>query len=342
MGSDLTTVILPGCKHRFHELCIQQWLSPIQLRPTTSEPTRFWSAVVDTVFCQLEDRAILLEILERSLPDFLSTRREPVARIATGDEIDSEVEEALREAYAEDEMTEESEPEMSEDELEEGEIREVQPSQTSRFLEDLPPMSENFVYDRLPFTPRATSCSCPCCREPVFFGGPVVCHADTLQLIQVRLRLTDLAYRCLQFIPTEQERQDREIVKRFLSRRHADNVAMGEREIPLTPESCQRVFKQARLMLRNHAFMYVMEHELIDVELTNSTRFGAFFENFHLQEEHIAFFFDPNPAFNECLEDFEGTNPQINVFDTDIRRFFAELRLDPGIPPHSYTPLGAE
>ncbi|KAL8786163.1 MAG: hypothetical protein Q9213_002933 [Squamulea squamosa] len=355
----------------------------------TREPVTFWSAVVDPVFHQIEERATVWEALAQ-LPLTASLRRgavpicrEAVATMTAGNEIDSDVEEALEAAYEQDEElsdgTEVRTPETAsgllmsddvadrpiteeEEELEEGEIREdPQPHQIFQdFLEqafeagvliasqrpsqDLPELSADYVYDEIPFPPRESSHQCPFCRSPAFFQMRVNCHADTLQLIRVRLRLTDLAYRCLGFTRTDQESKNRGTVIEFLNRRHADNIVLGEREIPLTPSSCRRVFKQARSILRKEACIYAIDHglEYNNAEYAHVAKFGTFFEKFRLRDEDIAFFFDANPAFNEILWDkrfklMEYHNgPLTWLLEKGDRRFFRMLRLDGGVTPHSY------
>ncbi|KAL8929098.1 MAG: hypothetical protein Q9172_000641 [Xanthocarpia lactea] len=381
LGLGLVMVALPGCNHRFHEICIQTWLSPIQLPDTTREPVRFWSACVDSVFRNIEDRTLGWEALARLPPD-TPAYQAAAAELSTGDEIDSGVGEALQEAYDQDE-------EMAEelgDELEEGEIQEVQPppntrepsdeelgehevptalqiqntfrtireqfieadmllpesQEAQRYPQDLPDISDDYIFDNARFPPREPSHECPYCRRPVFFTGLIGCHADTLQLIRVRLRLTDLVYRFLGFSRTDQENKDRETVTKFLDRRHADNITLGEREIPLTPPSCRR-FKQARSMLRKEACVYDIRHEN-EIEADEDAlveQFAIFFDKFGLRDEHTAFFFDANPAFNEVLwaKDFKVSEYQKRLLTEEDRRFYDTLRLDGGIEPHSYTPF---
>ena len=380
LGPGLVMVALPGCSHCFHEICIQTWLSPIQLPDTTREPVRFWSACVDSVFRNIEDRTLGWAALARLPPD-TPVYQAAAAQLSTGSEIDSDVEEALQAAYDQDE-------EMAEelgDELEEGEIQEVQPPPTNqepsdeeleeyevptalqiqntfrtireefieagmllpesqeaqRYPQDLPEISDDYIFDNARFPPREPSHQCPYCRSPVFFTGPLGCHAGTLQLI--RVRLPDLAYRFLGFCRTDQENKDREIVTKYLDRRHADNITLGEREIPLTPPSCRRVFKQARSMLRKEACVYLIRHE-DEIEGTDEgalEQFATFFDKFGLRDEHTAFFFDANPAYNEILwaKDFKLSEYQKRLLTEDDRRFYATLPLDGGIKPYSYTPL---
>ncbi|KAL8914215.1 MAG: hypothetical protein Q9171_001086 [Xanthocarpia ochracea] len=380
LGPGLVMVALPGCNHRFHEICIQTWLSPIQVPDTTREPVRFWSACVDSVFRNIEDRTLGWAALALLPPD-TPVYQAAAAELSTGNDIDSDVGEALEAAYDQDE-------EMAEelgDELEEGEIQEVQsppnsqePSdeeleeyevptalqiqntfrtireqfieagvllpesqEAQRYPQDLPEISDDYIFDDARFPPREPSHQCPYCRRPVFFTGPVGCHADTLQLIRVRLRLTDLAYRFLGFSRTDQENKDRETVTKYLDRRHADNITLGEREIPLTPRSCRRVFRQARSMLRKEAYVYGIRHEIEGTdEGALVEQFGTFFEKFGLRDEHTAFFFDANPAFNEILwaKNFKVREDQKLLLTENDRRFYETLRLDGGIEPHSYTP----
>lgn len=412
LGPNLAVVVLPGCKHRFHELCIQTWLSPIQLPETTREPVIFFSGVVDNIFREIEERCNVWETLARH-PVHPFARREPVGRLSGGNDIDSNVEELLEAAYDQDEeMSDEPEvrtrenaselltpPDVAntsataeeEEELEEGEIREVQAPQTSQDLQDeeleegeireeqrlnrvftnllervleagvllpvtqqpqrrsqdLPEISEDYIYDITPFPPRETSHSCPYCRGSAFFEKLIDCHADTLQLIRVRLRLTDLAYRCLGFIHADQEQKDRATIIEFLNRRHADNVTLGEREIPLTPSSCRRVFRQARSILRKDAYTYAVGHRLEhgSEDYSRVMRFGTFFEKLRLRDEEIPFFFDANPEFNDFVwgSGFRLMQYQKRLLECLLEnndpRFFRMLRLGLAITPHSYVPF---
>ena len=409
MGPNLAITALPDCKHRFHELCIQTWLSPIQLPDTTRAPVTFWANLVDPVFREIEDRCHFWEDLAR----ITSARREPVARLSSVNEIDSDAEESLQAAYGQDEEMldgsevrpreqstgastppgvvdvstsegeraereegeiREAQPQTSQDsqdeELEEGEIREApQFHQTFRNLfeqvmaagvlppsvqqehlrrtQDLPDISEDYIYDISPFKSRESSYSCPYCRRSAFFKGLIECHADTLQLIRIRLRLTDLAYRCLDFDHTDKELYERAIVVDFLNRRHADNITLGEREIPLRPSSCKRVFRQARSILRKEAHTYSIGHGLQhgSEEDSRVMRFATFFEHFHLRDQDIPFFFDANPAFNDFVwgKEFRLMRYQKRLLECllerDDPRFFRTLQLGVGIAPHSYVNL---
>ncbi|KAL8683852.1 MAG: hypothetical protein Q9186_000195 [Xanthomendoza sp. 1 TL-2023] len=366
-GSDLVTVILPGCGHRFHEFCIQKWLSPISLPPTTPEPVRFWSGDLDSDFHQIQERATVFESMER-LGLFAGSSGQ-FARLSSGDEIDSDVEQALEAAYAraddDDDMEQEQEandPEagsghlmprepadfstVEEDELEEGEIRGVPPphqnphniqNDARGYVDD-----DDDDDDDNRYTPRESSNCCPYCRTPAFFLELIECHADTLQFIRVRLRLTDLAYRCLGFTPTQQELEDRLAAMDFLARRHADNLAIGEREIPLTPSNCRSMFRRARIVLLEKAFVYSVQHQLQGDEFHTLARFGLLFKHLKLQNHQIPYFFDPNPAYGDCLVGFEMTADAKKGLTHDPEGFFQELRLGLGIVPHSYVPQGGD
>ncbi len=390
LGPNLADVLLPGCKHRFHELCIQTWLSPIQLPDTTREPVIFFSGLVDNTFREIEDRCIVWETLARhSVHAFASA--EPAGTLFSGNDIDSEVEARAEAAYDQDEEMSDgpevrareiasglptpsdggsASPSAGEvEELEEGEIREGQrvngvftnprdrmlqagmvlpiSQQPQRLSQDLPEISEHYMYDITPFPPREASHSCPYCRDSAFFENPIDCHADTLQLIRVRLRLTDLAYRCLGFLRSDREQQSRVTIIDFLNRRHADNITLGEREIPLTPSSCKRVFRQARSILRKDAYTYIVGHGLEhgSAEHSRVMRFGTFFEKFRLRNEDIPFFFDANPAFNEFVwgHGFRLMQYQQHLLQRLLEhrdpRFFRMLRLGLAISPHSYVPF---
>ncbi|KAL8674987.1 MAG: hypothetical protein Q9168_000581 [Polycauliona sp. 1 TL-2023] len=466
LASDLAVVVLPACKHRYHEICLQRWLSPIQLPNTTEATVTFWSGLVDPVFREIEERCLFFE--DYPVYGSPSSPQESEARLSSGDEIDTDIEEAAAEAYerdeedyedeemsggpevrtqesttgssadrglvpresppasyngdlGEDESQEEqqthqrprnlydyaialyedddqdeemsdgpevrtqepttgspadeelvspqSPPESSNGDLEEGEVQEeeqrirlpfsnlYQQVKASGMImplldpydrsQDLPPIFKDYIYDMSRFTPRETGYDCGICRGPAFVNGLTACHADTLQLIRLRLRLTDLAYRCLDFHLTEQEQIERAEIVKFLNRRHADNIALGEREVPLTRSSCRRVFRQARSMLRKDAYVYALGHRLENgsIEDTRVMRFATFFEKYRLREEEMPFFFDANPAFNDFIwsDDFQLMPHQERLLqcwlESNDPRFFKTLRLGDTITPHSYVRL---
>ncbi|KAL8813400.1 MAG: hypothetical protein Q9200_000298 [Gallowayella weberi] len=221
---------------------------------------------------------------------------------------------------------------IDEEEHEEGEIRELPPWLDLDFWRSFGNHDDD---DR--YIPRESSNCCPYCRTPAFFPGLIDCHVDTLQLIRVRLRLTDLAYCCLDFTPTPQELKARQTTMDFLARRHADNLANGEREIPLTRSNCRHLFKQAHLMLFEKAFVYCLEHELQGADFVATAQFGLYFKHSELQDHQIPYFFDPNPAYSDSLTGY--TMAIQGVVGLSIPKgVFQRLRLGSGIEPHSYIP----
>ncbi|KAI4261982.1 MAG: hypothetical protein L6R42_002830 [Xanthoria sp. 1 TBL-2021] len=357
LGPNLAVVVLPGCKHRFHEICIQTWLSPIQLPDMTREPTIFFSGVVDNIFREIEERCNVWETLARHpVPAF--ARREPVGRLSSGNDIDSDVEELLEAAYDQDEeMSDVSEvrtrevaselltppdvantsaPAEEEEELEEGEIREVQAPQTSQDLQD-EELEEGEIREEQRLNQVFTNL-----LERVLEAGVLLPVTQ-----QPQRRSQDLPEISESFVHADQEQKDRATIIEFLNRRHADNVTLGEREIPLTPSSCRRVFRQARSILRKDAYTYAVGHGLVhgSAEYSRVMRFGTFFEKLRLRDEEIPFFFDANPEFNEFVwgSGFRLMRYQKRLLELLLEnndpRFFRTLRLGLAITPHSYVPF---
>ncbi|KAL8706845.1 MAG: hypothetical protein Q9201_000113 [Fulgogasparrea decipioides] len=217
-----------------------------------------------------------------------------------------------------------SELRILDDDLEEGEIREGEPTtydpnfglasaddddgrNNGPVGQELPPAdifdgSFPHIAAASSSSPTARSKQCPLCRQPAFDDESSP-HADTVQLLRVRLRLANLAYACYRFSQSPVEKIDRANIEAFLERRHADNVAAGDQEVIPSLRNCKRIFKQARLQLRGEMYrsirMYASHRTHSQI---NMLYLVAFYENFVLKDEHVQYFFDPSPGPDQTWE----------------------------------------
>ncbi|KAL8784494.1 MAG: hypothetical protein Q9213_003931 [Squamulea squamosa] len=276
------------------------WLSPILL-PSMAEG-------LDPVVRLLEEQSLVVETLQ-SIP------RGTIIRGMT-------VEESTLPALDDDTIISLGEPEMAmhgpDNELEEGEIQEAPQAQP-----DAPhphPVNQNTftqtLYPMNPFTdirftrgvlvsdlrPNNAIPTCPHCRQLTDLG-PLNCHADTIQLIRSRFRLTNLAYQAFGFKPSAREQQERKSIRAFLRRRNDDNAILDiERLEHWTPTSSTavRVFKQARLSLRDEAYRYLkLNTRLSATEILRVMQLVSFFENFELSSDEADLFFNPDAILDE-------------------------------------------
>ncbi|KAL8767553.1 MAG: hypothetical protein Q9209_005970 [Squamulea sp. 1 TL-2023] len=278
------------------------WLSPIQL-PSMAEG-------LDIVVRLLEEQTIVVETLQ-SIP------RDAIIRGMTVEES------TLAPVLDDDTIISLGEPAMAlhgpDNDLEEGEIQEEPQAQpgTSHQLPPNPINQNTFTQALYPINPFADSPfsraamisdlrgnnaipTCPHCRQFTDIG-PLNCHADTIQLIRSRFRLTNLAYQAFGFKHSEHERQERKAIRAFLRRRSEDNDILGiERSENWTRTSLAvRIFKQARLSLRDEAFRYIKLNRLPAADLLRIMQLTAFFENFELSSDEADLFFNPDPILDE-------------------------------------------
>ncbi|KAL8839866.1 MAG: hypothetical protein Q9170_001546 [Blastenia crenularia] len=228
------------------------------------------------------------------------------------------------------------------EDLEEGEIREGpqilvpgQPASNGIDTQDLGPIDLLDVSSRerqllprnSPLAPRGHHC--PLCRQ-LPFGREVQCHADTLQLLRIRVHLTDLAYACFQFDRSYQENADRKDIRCFLERRHEDNLALGEREIQPSPHECRRIFKKARETLRSEAYYYMQTIVCLSAaERLRVMQLATFFENYELQDDRIDAFFNSMPDHNDNQRHLSFTAENIQALYQNPKKFFRELEIVP-------------
>ncbi|KAI4153175.1 MAG: hypothetical protein LQ341_000579 [Variospora aurantia] len=181
---------------------------------------------------------------------------------------------------------------------------------------------------------RAQHSQCPLCRQAAF-DTALDCHSDTLQLLRVRLRLTDLAYGIFDFERQEFEDSERDAIKDFLRRR--DNDAMVLREQlhppPSDLEECRRVFTKAREQLREDAYdyLYVQRGQLSSAEHSHVIQLATVFENLRLKDAYIPFFFGGDPSIDLHEWNIEWTEEQLRDMFRDPETFFEDCEIVPDI-----------
>ncbi|KAL8656155.1 MAG: hypothetical protein Q9210_000440 [Variospora velana] len=234
----------------------------------------------------------------------------------------------------------------SEEPSEDGEIREddpVEPADSD--VSDpqyLPPINQwdltiyrdNGSTPRTPERHRARRSQCPLCRQ-IAFDTVLDCHSDTLQLLRLRLRLTDLAYGIFDFERQEFEDTERDAVKAFLQRRHNDAIVLGEQlhPPPSELEECRRVFTQAREQLRKDAYdyLYVQRGRLSAAEHSHVIQLATVFEHLRLKDAYIPFFFGGDPRIDLHEWNIRWTEEQLRDMFRDPETFFGDCEIVPEI-----------
>ncbi|KAL9603035.1 MAG: hypothetical protein Q9219_001399 [cf. Caloplaca sp. 3 TL-2023] len=240
---------------------------------------------------------------------------------------------------------EESEDSDEDDDLEEGEIREgVHFDDEVSDDDDSDPDPHNLatfqIFDRESFygdftlenrASTAPGHHCPLCRQVAFFESDR-CHADTIQLIRVRLRLSDLAYKVFGFERTPEESKERDDILHFLNRRYKDNLALGEQEILPSPAKCAKVFRLAREQLRGLCYKYTGTYALLAKEQLRVVQLAMFYENIRLLNHRMPSFFDPVP---KSVDDIDNWAIQLTAEDflaayKNPEDFFGGMKMDKG------------
>lgn len=181
---------------------------------------------------------------------------------------------------------------------------------------------------------RARHSQCPLCRQAAF-DTALDCHSDTLQLLRVRLRLTDLAYGIFDFERQEIEDSERDAIKDFLRRRNNDAVVLGEQlhPPPSDLEECRRVFTKAREQLREDAYNYLYVHrgQLSAAEHSHVIQLATVFEHLRLKDAYIPFFFGGDPSIDLHEWNIRWTEEQLRDMFRDPETFFADCEIVPDI-----------
>ncbi|KAI4195091.1 MAG: hypothetical protein LQ348_002517 [Seirophora lacunosa] len=344
------------CSHRFHESCLMQWLSPIQL-PATHRITSGSSSSATSPLASSEthpagnlaqnttpalDGAVPQETQSRarrhvSFDDMTPRQQtlvEDLRRIRVVSFADMTRRQQVlavglrrlgsRQQPLSRQMTTAEEPTaLNNSVTEAGALREEQPQQRVADTNALAnpasrPQGQRNV---------APKYACPLCRQPAFPHLPTSC-SDTVQLLRVRRRLTDFAYALLGIQHNSHEEWNREQMVKFLDRRYADTLASGEAEtVPALPEA-RNIFKQARVTLSQYADRYMrLEEDVSDSERDSIRQIIRVFDNFNLEEEHVAFFFDPNPELDTSNFMVRLSEEEMQVLRQYPVRFFSELEI---------------
>ncbi|KAL8692770.1 MAG: hypothetical protein Q9218_002277 [Villophora microphyllina] len=311
MRSSLYMVALPVCGHRFHEVCLLKWLSPIALPSNTQKvllsPTPDGGlSPISTALQTLppsqlnvppswEGLSVLAGAIERLVDEFRISSASPDIPEHQLDMMLTQLEHLVAQTGRE-LATRRSRGDLAppEDELEEGEIREDETDDQG--IPSINLFNGTFRPAALQTNhPTAISHCCPLCRQPAFYSNPE-CHGDVLILLRARLRLTGLAYACYEIERDVEEEATILIADEFLDRRHHDNHALREQEIMLDPSEAKSGFKIARLLLIESCYSRLRH---LDGPAGTTQRellqLITFFTHFVMRENHIGYFFDPNP-----------------------------------------------
>ncbi|KAL8942984.1 MAG: hypothetical protein Q9216_001340 [Gyalolechia sp. 2 TL-2023] len=364
VSAKLVVTVLPRCKHRFHEVCIMQWLTPIQLPSTDQAPATGTTATSGSVHLALSEAprtsdddnnlpqqiaslatqnfiheaAGMMQSIMDGLDDNISPARHafPRARELVG-MLASRDQEQIRIAVREinerrSQILTNSMLEFDnifgdylEDRLEEGEIREEDQSLPSFDLFD----DSSFDLEPIPRSSRTERRgNCPLCRGCAFdFESP--CHVDSLQLLRVRLRLNDLAYVFFRYEHTTWEKSNRIDTAKFLERRYNDSVTLGEPEKLPGSSECRKLFKEARHALRVSAYRYMQVHRLSATEQLRVVQLVTFYENFELRDDMITYFFDPKPQYHGKGWKVWFPSRELQSFSNDPKGLLSRVRLEP-------------
>ncbi|KAL8962661.1 MAG: hypothetical protein Q9193_000960 [Seirophora villosa] len=344
------------CSHRFHESCLMQWLSPIQL-PATHRITSGSSSSATSPLASSEtqpagnpaqnttpalDGAVPQETQSRVRRHFsfddMTPRQQAFVedlrriRVVSFDEMTPRQQvlavalrrSGIRPQPLSRQMTTAEEPTALNNSITEaGALREEQPQQRVT--------DNNALANPASRPPRQRNVEpkygCPLCRQPAFPHLETSC-SDTVQLLRVRRRLTDFAYALLGFQHNQHEEWNRERIVKFLDRRYTDTLASGEAEtIPALPEA-RKIFKQARDTLSQYADRYLRVEKDVSVSERDSIRqIIRVFDNFDLEEEHVAFFFDPNTELDTSNFMVQLSEEDFQVLREYPLRFFSELEI---------------
>lgn len=142
-------------------------------------------------------------------------------------------------------------------------------------------------------------------------------HADTIQLLRVRLGLSDLAYPCYGFVRRRREESDRSHIINFLDRRLADNIELDDRETVPSYSQAKRIFKVARFSLREAALRFLLKRQHPTVQVQHVLQLVAFYESIKLHDVY-GFWFDPGPRSVD--------ERNIDSLSNNIRLLYADPR----------------
>ncbi|KAL8630719.1 hypothetical protein Q9189_003560 [Teloschistes chrysophthalmus] len=297
--SSLSVVVLPQCGHRFHELCLLNWISPITLPPTSLEESVPSSPSSES---SLGGIGTTLQAIAAAYGYHHGEDTDTLTRlIPRADTSDDDLEEG---EVREDELTNQALPYFN---LFNGQFRPVAIYQTTG--------------------PGALSHTCPLCRLPAFYRDTPYCHGDNLIFLRVRIRLADLAQECCGTPRNTDDLEAFNNVADFLERRFNDNLALGEREAPIDPTETRGYFLVARLLLVEEAVSHLQNLTRRTEHRTNGLLLLiSFLKNFVLRDRYSNYFFDPTPrSLDEWDLKILDDNPMLLYEDPEA--FCLELRL---------------
>ncbi|KAL8959546.1 MAG: hypothetical protein Q9193_003617 [Seirophora villosa] len=301
------------CKHTFHETCILQWLSPFQvttkleLRASTPRAVTEYSPAADP-FERISD---LLRLFDRVIKREEDLGHRAARRYRDIQQDQEEIIEAMREEHRQ-------EQDRFQDQM----------RRTDMLRHGIVPQTVSIpdTYEEPTVTRRlspAKSHYCPLCRQNAFSTLPPT-GSDTIQLLRVRQRLTDLAYAIFGFERTKQEERARDAIILFLSRRYADTIAEGEQEVTPSPVDCRGIFNIAQKILRKNVSDYRYRYKLSTIEQLRIVQLDLVFANWELGEQNIPYFFDPRPPQSELRVDMSRND--MRALGEDPKKFFRTIR----------------
>ncbi|KAL8992562.1 MAG: hypothetical protein Q9169_007004 [Polycauliona sp. 2 TL-2023] len=139
---------------------------------------------------------------------------------------------------------------------------------------------------------------CPMCRKTIF--DVQIQTTDSIELMQLRLRLTNLAYQVCGYQRSEKENKERTALQEFLNKRWAEHLKQNPTySIGPRLKDCVRLFKLARLILRDEAWRFMRKNTLGTTQHMRVLQLISFFENIALSEELVPAFFLSYPVLNE-------------------------------------------
>ncbi|KAI4189676.1 MAG: hypothetical protein L6R41_001285 [Letrouitia leprolyta] len=301
---ELAVSTLPKCEHRFHEYCAMQWLSPIKL-PITGPIAQYPASQVPSNENGAGDSEDDQECTPRGV--------DVISKVNRMTELGIDFDNAASQVYGQlrrlDRQIEDLvqrrrdvinlEPNGSPEGQSQGQYEAIVDALPLIQPPDqrVPLLSESEILRRR----RARSNHCPLCRGAVFHRRSI-CYSDTIQLLRVRCRLTDLAYAFLGRSRDEKEERTRTTVLLFLRRRHADALAHGEQEITPPASDCELIFHHARYIIRHKAYKNHREPRIEQDHKRHLQNLSSLLKHFTFKEIFIPFFFDSSSKYDTKIK----------------------------------------
>ncbi|KAL8650957.1 MAG: hypothetical protein Q9210_003520 [Variospora velana] len=310
----LVLSLLPKCEHVFHEACIMQWLSPVQMVTKLEQRGSASMASQQSMLQEPFDRTPhLLQIFD-------STQQVAHQRGATRQERErifhERREQFRRQLITAQDLLYSSHPHMDHRNHSPQELGSNDRATATDHLD---------TYEDLTVTQRpspARNYRCPLCREHAFPSRLPIC-SDTVQLLRVRYRLTDLAYSIFGYERTTHEELERTAIIEFLSRRYTDTLIESPRETTPCSADCRAIFWLARQTLRKNLGDYQKKYKLTAAEQLRVVQFDLVFENYQLMDRAIPYFFDPHPNLRGIFNfKISLSGDALRIMNEDPKKFF--------------------